>query len=138
MATTTHRAGRKAGQGSKWIRPAKRLAIYLRDSLSCVYCGKGIESGAQLTLDHVVACELGGTNHETNLVTCCDHCNSAKQAKTLRAWYRALRTAGLDTTTVARRVRRLTSRPPNIAAAKAIMASRTETSPAAIVVAIAA
>lgn len=65
-------------QGSKWIRQDKRLAIYLRDGLACAYCGVGIESGAQLSLDHLTCYSHGGSNHESNLVTCCSHCNSAR------------------------------------------------------------
>jgi hypothetical protein len=61
-----------------WIRPAKRLAIYLRDGLACVYCGASIEGGAKLTLDHLRPYCSGGTNAETNLVTCCHTCNSAR------------------------------------------------------------
>jgi len=69
---------KKRTQGAKWIRQDKRLAIYLRDGLACAYCGVGIESGAQLSLDHLVRYSHGGSNKETNLVTCCSHCNSAR------------------------------------------------------------
>ena len=34
-------------------RPEKRLAIYLRDDMACIYCGIGIEEAGTLTLDHV-------------------------------------------------------------------------------------
>ena len=61
--------GRIKGQGSKWIRPVKRLAIYARDGFACVFCGATMEQGARLTLDHVVPCLLGGDNKENNLVT---------------------------------------------------------------------
>lgn len=64
-------AGRIAGQGSRWIQPSTRLAIYHRDGFACVYCGHGAEDGAVLSLDHVLACELGGSNEPTNLVTSC-------------------------------------------------------------------
>ncbi len=66
-----------------WIRPEKRLAIYLRDGLACCYCGEGVEDGAKLTLDHLRPYKSGGTNAETNLVTCCHRCNSARGA---RSW----------------------------------------------------
>lgn len=65
-------------QGMNWIRPAKRLAIYLRDGLACCYCGVGVEDEAKLTLDHVRPYASGGTNAETNLVTCCHRCNSSR------------------------------------------------------------
>jgi hypothetical protein len=87
----TKRNGNAANQGGKWIRTEKRLAIYLRDGLTCAYCGAQMEQGdTQLTLDHVTAQELGGTNSETNLVCCCKSCNSAKQAKPLRAFLACL------------------------------------------------
>jgi hypothetical protein len=66
-----------------WIKPKKRLAIYLRDGLGCVYCGEGIEDGAKLTLDHLKPYKSGGTNNETNLVTCCHRCNCARGT---RSW----------------------------------------------------
>lgn len=69
---------RQKNQGMNWIRPVKRLAIYLRDGLSCCYCGEGIEQGAKLTLDHLTPYSKGGNNAETNLVTCCHRCNSAR------------------------------------------------------------
>lgn len=78
------RASRKEkNQGMNWIRPAKRLAIYMRDGLACNYCGEGIEDGAKLTLDHLTPYCTGGSNSEGNLVTCCHRCNSARGN---RAW----------------------------------------------------
>lgn len=61
-----------------WIRPEKRLAIYLRDGLACCYCGASVEDGTQLTLDHLKPHSKGGSNHATNLVTCCQRCNSSR------------------------------------------------------------
>lgn len=65
-------------QGMNWIRKEKRLAIYLRDGLACCYCGEGIEDGARLTLDHLNPHSNGGSNSESNLVTCCHRCNSSR------------------------------------------------------------
>jgi hypothetical protein len=62
-----------------WIRKAKRLAIYLRDGLSCCWCGLSVEDGAQLTLDHLIARSRGGSNEETNLVTACVGCNARRK-----------------------------------------------------------
>ena len=61
-----------------WIRPEKRLAIYLRDGLACCYCGESVEAGAKLTLDHLTPHSKGGSNEPTNLVTCCHRCNSSR------------------------------------------------------------
>ena len=40
----------------------------------CAYCG----SREKLTVDHIKARSLGGTNHLSNLQTLCDSCNAAK------------------------------------------------------------
>lgn len=97
-----------SNNGSKWCRPARRLAIYARDGHACVYC---MASGCLLTLDHVMPIEIGGTHHETNLVTACFRCNSAKQAKSLRSWLAYLRARGSCTEGIARRIRRACARP---------------------------
>lgn len=117
-------AGRIAGQGSKWIRPAKRLAIYHRDGFCCAYCGAAAEDGAVMTLDHVLACELGGTNEATNLVTACLSCNSAKQDLTTREWFVVLRDRGIDTGKVGPRIRRLTATALDMKAGNALLAAR--------------
>ena len=97
---------RTRNQGSKWIRPVKRTAIYLRDGGACLYCGRGICDGVILTLDHIVACELGGSNEATNLVTACLSCNSSKQDATTREWFVILRDRGVDTTALGAKIRR--------------------------------
>lgn len=65
-----------------WIRQEKRLAIYLRDGLSCTYCSTGVEQRATLTLDHVKPWSKGGGNEAKNLVTACESCNKSKGDKT--------------------------------------------------------
>lgn len=75
-------------QGSKWCRPTTRLAIYLRDGLCCVWCGVGVEHGAVLSLDHLLAVSEGGGNEASNLVTCCKRCNFSRQDMSRRAWTR--------------------------------------------------
>ena len=78
--------GGNNGQGSKWIRQQKRLAIYLRDNMSCVYCGVGVEEdeSIRLSLDHLTPRVKGGSNNESNLVTCCGRCNSSRGYRTFR------------------------------------------------------
>jgi 5-methylcytosine-specific restriction endonuclease McrA len=118
---------RTRNQGSKWIRPEKRAAIYLRDGFTCAYCGASVvEDGAVLTLDHLTACELGGSNEPGTLVTACLSCNSAKRALTLRAWLGTLRDRGISTDGLAARIRRLTRRELDIAAGRALVAARKE------------
>lgn len=73
-----HARSNGQGQGMNWLRPVKRISLYLRDGLACVYCQATLESEARLTLDHLKPYSLGGDNSETNLVTCCLRCNSAR------------------------------------------------------------
>jgi 5-methylcytosine-specific restriction endonuclease McrA len=109
--------------GSKWIRPAKRLALYARDGLACVYCGKDVES-AMLSLDHILPRELGGGHEATNLVTCCLGCNGSRKDMPMRAWLRVLRSRGIDTTGMALKVRTLAARPFDIQLGKQMLAAR--------------
>ncbi|WP_231402806.1 HNH endonuclease [Hymenobacter guriensis] len=73
-----------------WISQHKRLAIYLRDGLACAYCGAGVEAGTKFTLDHLMPYSLGGSNKETNLVTCCLSCNSARGNRDVKAFVTAV------------------------------------------------
>ena len=77
-------------QGMNWIRQEKRLAILLRDGLSCAYCGSSVEDGAILSLDHLKPRSKGGSNAASNLVTCCKRCNSSRGNRSVRAFSRAV------------------------------------------------
>lgn len=94
MKTATKDTVRTTGewQGMNWITQTKRLAIYLRDGMACAWCGAGIESGVQLTLDHLKPHSKGGSNHESNLVTCCKHCNTSRGTRGQRLFARAVAT----------------------------------------------
>lgn len=113
--TATTATARTAGnwQGMNWIRQEKRLAIYLRDGLACVYCQHSAESGAALSLDHVKPHSKGGSNSETNLVTCCTRCNSSRGDRSLTTFAKVV-TAYTDNGTTAadilRAVRNQTAR----------------------------
>lgn len=98
-----------AAQGSKWIRPSTRWAIYHRDDFACIYCGKV----GPLSLDHVHSVEGAGErdNSPANLVTCCVRCNSSKQALPKRQWYAVLRERGVSIPALRRRIARQTARP---------------------------
>lgn len=85
------RSDRKANhKGMNWIRQDKRLAIYLRDGLACVWCGQAIEDGIQLTLDHVQPHVEGGSNGEDNLVTACHSCNSRRADRSVESFAAAV------------------------------------------------
>ena len=60
--------------GMNWLRKERRLAIYMRDGFACVYCGAGNE----LTLDHLIPYERGGSHDSENLATCCKSCNASR------------------------------------------------------------
>lgn len=77
-------------QGMNWIRQSKRLAIYLRDGLACAWCGTAAEKCVVLTLDHLKPHSKGGTNDETNLVTCCKHCNDSRGNRSLKTFARVV------------------------------------------------
>lgn len=69
----------------RWIRPEKRLAINFRDRMTCLVCLRDLSGAdpADITLDHIVPKADGGSNHESNLYTCCRHCNCSRQDKPL-------------------------------------------------------
>lgn len=114
-------------QGMNWIRQDKRLAIYHRDGFTCVYCGDSAEDAdTTLSLDHVLAHELGGSNEESNLVTACTTCNSAKAHRTLRAWLQYLRDRGIDTAGLAAKIRRQVSKLLDRKEGKRLLALRSE------------
>lgn len=112
-----------AARGSHWIRPSTRWAIYYRDGFTCAYCGRSSEWEWQslqdmpqldimrrqlLSLDHVRAVTHGARdNAPSNLTTCCVSCNSSKQGLTMRQWLARLRSFGIDTELVRRRIRNL-------------------------------
>jgi len=66
---------------SNWIRPDKRLALYMRDGFECCYCGVDMAEWGRfdVTLDHIRPHCKGGNNTAHNLVTCCRSCNSSRQ-----------------------------------------------------------
>lgn len=125
--TTATKTARNATQGMNWIRPVKRLAIYLRDGLACGWCGATVEDGVKLTLDHLKPNSKGGTNDATNLVTCCHRCNSSRGnrgqvafAKTVAAYLNH----GAKADKILAHVQRTTRRVLDIQAAKDLMERR--------------
>lgn len=113
--------------GSNWIRRDKRLAIYIRDQFTCVYCQRNLANvkAKRRTLDHIIPVTRGGDNDETNLCTACSRCNESKGDKT--AWEFIHRNAqpGKPNTRaikIAERLQRLITTPLNRILAKAIIA----------------
>jgi len=85
MAATKKTNSRKGNHqaAGQWIRTDKRLAIYLRDRMTCIYCLRDLHGAdpQDITLDHVQCQSDGGSNHESNLVTSCRSCNCSRQDK---------------------------------------------------------
>jgi 5-methylcytosine-specific restriction endonuclease McrA len=124
---TTIRGRRNSYQGMNWCAPATRLAIYLRDALACVYCGATLETGAILTLDHVVPHSQGGLNSPINLVTACKACNSSRKDRTVEEFAEAVaayRDHGVTGQDVIDHVAALIVRPLPRAEARELMARR--------------
>lgn len=59
-----------------------RWQVFSRDDHSCQYCGDQFD----LTCDHIVPLNRGGTNDIENLTTACRFCNSSKGDKPLLQW----------------------------------------------------
>lgn len=85
MTTARKRTRSRHQPTGSWIRPDKRLAIYLRDRFTCLYCLTDLHDAdpADITLDHVKAKSDGGGNGEDNLITSCRSCNCRRQDKPL-------------------------------------------------------
>lgn len=61
------------------VSRALRFQVLRRDGYRCHYCG-ATAAEAKLTVDHVTAVALGGTDTADNLVTACEPCNGGKSA----------------------------------------------------------
>ena len=64
------------------LDPDLRWGIFQRDGYACLTCG----SRSDLTIDHVHAVSLGGSNDPSNLRPLCRSCNSSKGARVLSAF----------------------------------------------------
>jgi hypothetical protein len=61
-------------------------SIMVRDRGACVWCGATYQSGAALSVDHLLARSWGGSDDPTNLVVACKACNDAKGNMDARAF----------------------------------------------------
>ena len=113
MASRAEHA-RRPGRSSKWIQPARRLAIYLREGFCCQYWGRDLSEAEprEVSLDHLV-CQSKRKNHESsNLVTACFRCNRARGTT---PWKRYATAGAIE------RIQRLRRRVPNEALARSIL-----------------
>lgn len=124
-ARKTKTARQVKWQGMNWLSRLRRLSIYLRDGLACVYCGLTLEQGAELSLDHLKPHSKGGGNESTNLVTCCKTCNSARGSRPVATFCGAVaHYLGLPKEAILAHVRRCAKRSLPMAQAKEMMARR--------------
>lgn len=127
MASDRHQRSNGQGQGQKWIRNERRLALYLRDGLACCYCGSAVEDGVRLTLDHLLPHSHGGDNSNSNLVTACLKCNSARGN---RDWQGFAATVAqylnhdITAADIIGHIETTSARPVQLAAAKQLIAAR--------------
>lgn len=69
--------------------PFSRKNVFIRDQMTCMYCGRQDFSASNLTFDHVIPRAIWNKqNHRgtpttwTNIVTCCKTCNLYKANRT--------------------------------------------------------
>lgn len=60
------------------VEKINRAAIIARDNSTCYLCGKILQSGFNLTLDHKIPLARGGTHTADNLAVACRSCNCKK------------------------------------------------------------
>jgi len=119
--------GANGGHGMNWIAPQKRLAIYLRDGCACAYCGDALETGAELTLDHLDAIHAPGHHGQGNLITACRRCNSARGNRPVRQFAKvaaAYVNHGRTAARIMAQIARQTARPIDVATAREMIARR--------------
>lgn len=64
------------------ISSRMRFEIFQRDNFTCFYCNRNKDiDKVKLTLDHIKPVAEGGKDDFSNLVTCCEECNSGKSNK---------------------------------------------------------
>ena len=133
VVAAAKRPSRRAngGQGMRWCRSERRLALYLRDGLACTWCAATIESGATLTLDHIIPYAAGGGtwgnggNENSNLLTTCRRCNSSRGRRTIEDFARSIASYhGVRAEDILAYIEMTRRRAVDVKAAKALIARR--------------
>lgn len=65
-------------KGKRVIPLAYRYKVLKRDNSKCVACGRGVNDGVTLHIDHKLPFSLGGLTELDNLQTLCSECNISK------------------------------------------------------------
>lgn len=71
----------KSSSGTKrvGVDSKTRYRILQRDNSVCQRCGRGVNDGVKLAIDHKIPVELGGENSDDNLWVLCEECNLGKK-----------------------------------------------------------
>ena len=85
-AAISHAKKRKEYLASKQYQrnlmtPSLRYDILKRDGFKCTICGRSVEDGVKLHVDHIFPVSKGGKTEKSNLRTLCNECNSGKSNK---------------------------------------------------------
>lgn len=70
---------------TKKIKKDIKEAVYKKYGCRCFYCKKIID-GVEMPVDHKTPRIAGGGDTISNLVPCCNSCNSAKRDRNLDEW----------------------------------------------------
>lgn len=124
MKSPNRGANARNKQGSKWISKPARLAIYIRDGFTCLYCGRDLRNAKreEITLDHLdprcsTLCPRARRDPK-RLITACRSCNSSRQDT---PWLEYATGGAVE------RIRRHVRRSLNLALARDILAGRVST-----------
>ena len=63
-----------------------RDKIAQRDNFRCQLCGKRMEDGVGLQIDHIIPIAKGGKTVPSNLQVLCSKCNGRKSSKTIASY----------------------------------------------------
>ncbi|MDB5254909.1 MAG: hypothetical protein JWL92_285 [Candidatus Nomurabacteria bacterium] len=70
---------REDGNKRDAIDTKTRYRIMQRDNSICQRCGRGIEDGVKLAVDHKIPVDMGGDGSDENLWILCEECNLGKK-----------------------------------------------------------
>lgn len=74
------RRQRMAMSGGRW--ETLRRKVIARDLRTCYLCGKRVEDGDEIDVDHLVEVAEGGSNEPSNLATCHRACHRRRHLDT--------------------------------------------------------
>ena len=73
-----HKPKKKSNKERNKMSDRIRYEVLKRDGFRCVLCGRTVEDGVKLEVDHILPISKGGLTEMNNLRTLCDQCNGGK------------------------------------------------------------